>query len=79
MDDLADNGLAGLAASSLARRGFVMSGLISGLMLAATRVQAQVIHTNAEGIDVGAVELPMARCRPGSPVRAAPGRFRPCW
>ena len=64
MDDL--NGLSGLARSPLARRGFVMSGLMSGLTLAATRVEAQVIHTDTIGLDdlprqiAAAVGVPLA-------------------
>ncbi len=48
MDTL--EGLNGLITPPLARRGFVMTSLISGLTLAATRVEAQVIHTDTTGI-----------------------------
>jgi carboxymethylenebutenolidase len=58
MDDL--NGLSGLARSPLARRGFVMSGLMSGLTLAATRVEAQVIHTDTIGLDAGETKIVVA-------------------
>lgn len=52
-------GLDGLAArASLARRGFVMTSLITGLTLATTRVEAQVIHTGTEGIDAGETSIP---------------------
>ncbi len=44
----------------LARRGFVMSGLISGLTLATTTVEAQAIHTGAEGLVAGEVQVPVA-------------------
>jgi carboxymethylenebutenolidase len=57
---LAELGLAGLARSRLARRGFVMSGLISGLTLAATRVEAQAIHTGTEGLDAGETTVPVS-------------------
>ena len=50
-------GLAGLAQYPLARRGFVMTGLIAGLTLAATRVEAQAIHTSAEGLDAGETKI----------------------
>jgi carboxymethylenebutenolidase len=58
MNDL--HGLSGLATYPLARRGFVMTGLISGLTLATTRVEAQVIHTDAAGLVVGEVQIPVA-------------------
>ncbi len=44
----------------LARRGFVMTSLITGFTLATTRVEAQAIHTDAVGLDAGAVEIPVA-------------------
>lgn len=56
MDDL--GGLSGLARYPLARRGMLMSGLISGLTLATTRVEAQVIHTDGAGLDAGEVSIP---------------------
>jgi len=58
MRDEANAGLDGLVASPLSRRGFVMTGLMSGLTLATTRVEAQVIHTDAEGIEAGEVAIP---------------------
>ncbi len=58
MRDEANAGLDGLIASPLSRRGFVMTGLMSGLTLATTRVEAQVIHTDAEGIEAGEVAIP---------------------
>jgi carboxymethylenebutenolidase len=45
---------------SIARRGFVMSSLMTGLTLATTRVEAQVIHTNAAGLLAGEVRIPVA-------------------
>ncbi|MBV9782562.1 MAG: dienelactone hydrolase family protein [Acidisphaera sp.] len=43
--------IAGLRAYPLARRGFVMSSLISGFTLATARVQAQAIRTDSAGLD----------------------------
>lgn len=58
MNDL--HGLVGLTNYPLARRGFVMTGLISGLTLATTRVEAQVTHTDATGLVAGEVQIPVA-------------------
>ena len=55
-----DEVLSGLRAYPLARRGLMMSGLMTGLTLATTRVEAQAIHTDAEGIEVGEVKIPEA-------------------
>ncbi len=44
----------------VARRGFVMTGLIAGFTLATTRVEAQAIHTDATGLDAGPTEIPTA-------------------
>jgi carboxymethylenebutenolidase len=52
------NELAGLRNYPLARRGVVMSGLISGFTLATQRVEAQAIHTDTDGIEVGEVQIP---------------------
>jgi carboxymethylenebutenolidase len=52
--------LDGLMTSPLSRRGFVMTSLISGLTLATTKVEAQVIHTDATGIEAGEVKIPAA-------------------
>src|SRR5229473_2019124 len=52
--------LSGLTKYPLARRGMMMSGLMSGLTLATTRVEAQVIHTDATGIDADEVKIPTA-------------------
>jgi carboxymethylenebutenolidase len=51
-------GLAGLVTEPLSRRGFVMTGLMSGLTLATTRVEAQVIRTDSAGIEAGEVRIP---------------------
>lgn len=58
MDDM--QGLEGLREYPLARRGMLMSGLMSGLTLATTRVEAQVIKTDMEGIEAGEVKIPVA-------------------
>ncbi len=42
------------------RRGFLMTGLVAGLTLATTRVDAQVIHTDATGLVAGEVKIPVA-------------------
>jgi carboxymethylenebutenolidase len=45
--------------ADLARR-FMMTGLMSGLTLATTRVQAQVITTDTAGIEAGEVKVPVS-------------------
>lgn len=52
------DGLDGLKTYPLARRGMVMTGLMSGFTLATTRVEAQVIHTDAAGLDAGEAMVP---------------------
>ena len=52
------DGLDGLKRYPLARRGMMMTGLISGLTLAVTPVEAQVIHTGADGLDAGETKIP---------------------
>ena len=52
--------LNGLIAPSLARRGFVMTSLISGLTLATARVEAQVITTDMAGIEAQEVKVRVA-------------------
>jgi len=44
----------------VARRRFMMSGLISGLTLATTRVEAQAIHTDTTGLVAGETRVPVA-------------------
>jgi carboxymethylenebutenolidase len=56
----ANAGLDGLIVPPLSRRGFVMTSLMSGLTLATTRVEAQVIHTDTDGIEAGEVAIPAA-------------------
>ena len=57
MNDMA--GLDGLRDYPLARRGFFMTSLISGLTLATQRVEAQVITTDMTGIDAGETKIPV--------------------
>ena len=52
-------GLQGLLNPPLARRGFVMTGLISGFTLATERVDAQAIHTNETGLVAGEMQVPV--------------------
>ncbi|GJE60334.1 dienelactone hydrolase family protein [Methylobacterium trifolii] len=56
--DAGTAGLDGLLNPPLSRRGFVMTSLMSGLTLATTRVEAQVIHTDASGVTAGEVTIP---------------------
>jgi carboxymethylenebutenolidase len=49
---------AGLRDYPLARRGVLMTGLISGFTLATQRVEAQAIHTDTEGLDAGEARIP---------------------
>lgn len=56
--DHSSEGLDGLIKPPLSRRGFVMTSLMTGLTLATTRVEAQVIHTDAVGIEAGEVRIP---------------------
>ncbi|MDP4003019.1 dienelactone hydrolase family protein [Methylobacterium sp. NEAU K] len=60
MADLLKDGLDGLITPPLSRRGFVMTSLMSGLTLATTSVEAQVIHTDTAGIAAGEVKIPAA-------------------
>jgi carboxymethylenebutenolidase len=57
MNDMTE--VAGLQRYPLARRGFVMTSLISGFTLATQRVEAQAIHTDTEGLDVGEAQVPV--------------------
>jgi carboxymethylenebutenolidase len=50
--------LKGLRDYPLARRGMLMTGLISGFTLATQRVEAQAIHTDATGIETGETQIP---------------------
>ena len=53
------DGTDGLSRFPLARRGMLMSGLISGFTLAVTPVEAQVIHTDTTGITAGEIKIPV--------------------
>lgn len=57
MNDVTE--LAGLRRYPLARRGLMMTGLISGFTLATQSVEAQAIHTDAAGLDVGETQVPV--------------------
>ena len=57
MNDVTE--LAGLRRYPVARRGFVMTSLISGFTLATQRVEAQAIHTDTAGLDAGEVQIPV--------------------
>jgi carboxymethylenebutenolidase len=48
----------GLHDYPLARRGVLMTSLISGFTLATQRVEAQAIHTDETGIEAGTTEIP---------------------
>ena len=54
------DGTEGLTRFPLARRGMLMSSLISGFTLAVTPVEAQVIHTDTIGINGGEVKIPVS-------------------
>jgi carboxymethylenebutenolidase len=56
MDDMTE--LNGLRDYPLARRGVLMTGLISGFTLATQRVEAQAIHTDPTGLDAGETQIP---------------------
>jgi carboxymethylenebutenolidase len=58
-DNVGAIGLAGLKQSPLARRGFVMGGLITGFTLATLRVDAQAIHTGTDGLVAGETKIPV--------------------
>lgn len=51
--------IAGLQRYPLARRGMIMTGLISGFTLATQRVEAQAIHTDTTGLDAGEAQIPV--------------------
>ena len=58
MDEMTE--ITGLHSYPLARRGFVMTALISGFTLATVRAEAQAIHTDTEGLVAGEVQIPTA-------------------
>jgi carboxymethylenebutenolidase len=57
MNDVSE--IAGLRRYPFARRGFVMTSLISGFTLATQRVEAQAIQTDTTGIDAGEAKIPV--------------------
>ncbi len=57
MNDVTE--IAGLQRYPFARRGFVMTSLISGFTLATQRVEAQAIQTDASGLDAGETQIPV--------------------
>jgi carboxymethylenebutenolidase len=59
MNDMPD--AAGLRDYPLARRGLMMTSLISGLTLATQRVEAQAITTPADGLVVGEMKIPTSQ------------------
>ena len=56
MNDMTE--ITGLREYPLARRSLMMTGLISGFTLATTRVDAQTIHTDTNGLDAGETKIP---------------------
>jgi carboxymethylenebutenolidase len=56
MDEMTE--IDGLRDYPLARRGVLMTGLISGFTLATQRVEAQAIHTDTTGLDAGETQIP---------------------
>jgi carboxymethylenebutenolidase len=46
--------------SSLSRRGFVMTSLITGLTLATAHAEAQQIHTDSAGLTAGEIKMPVS-------------------
>lgn len=53
-------GLDGLVKEPFSRRGFVMTGLVSGFTMATTVVVGQTITTDAAGLEAGEVQIPTA-------------------
>ena len=53
------NEIMGLRNDPLARRGFVMTTLVSGFTLATERAEAQAIQTDATGIEAGETKIPV--------------------
>ena len=54
------DGLQGLTDYTLARRGMMMTSLISGFTLAVSHADAQVITTDTQGIEAGETKIPVA-------------------
>ena len=53
------NDIPGLTSFPLARRGFIMTSVISGFTLATTRVEAQAIKTDSAGLVTGEAKVPV--------------------
>lgn len=53
-------GLDGLVKEPFSRRGFVMTGLVSGFTLATTVIHGQTIKTDTTGLEAGEVMIPTA-------------------
>ena len=70
MNDLTE--INGLHRYPIARRGFVMTSLISGFTLATQRVEAQAIHTDTTGIDAGEMQIPVKDGSCPATMRAPP-------
>lgn len=70
-------GLEGLARQPLVRRGFVMTSLIAGFTLAVPTAEAQVIHTDSNGLHAQEVRIPVSGgTLPGyAAAPAAAGRY----
>jgi carboxymethylenebutenolidase len=72
MNDVTE--ISGLQRYPFARRGFVMTSLISGFTLATQRVEAQAIHTDTTGLDAGEMQIPVKDGQlPGYYARPAKG------
>lgn len=72
MNDVTE--LAGLSRYPMARRGFVMTSLMTGFSLATSVVEAQAIHTDTSGLDAGEVKIPVKDgALPGYYARPAKG------
>jgi carboxymethylenebutenolidase len=54
------NEISGLRHYPMARRGFVMTTLVSGFTLATERAEAQAIHTDTTGIEAGETKIPVS-------------------
>ncbi|HEY6431435.1 MAG TPA: dienelactone hydrolase family protein [Acetobacteraceae bacterium] len=50
----------GLQRHRLARRGFMMTSVMTGFSLATTTVEAQAIHTDTKGLVAGAAQIPVS-------------------
>lgn len=68
----------GLQRHPMARRGFMMTSLITGFSLATQVVHAQAIHTDDAGLDTGEVQIPVKDGHlPGYYARPAKGTHFP--